>query len=239
MGKILIVEDDVDARTIIVQMVKNIDIGLEIYETGAAEVALHMARENEIDVFILDIQLEDYSGIELGLQLREIDTYKLTPIIFMSGAINREFEAYRHIHCYTFLEKPFNQKDIKRALETVINYGIINKEEKLRIHLKYKNMTYIIAEDDIIFIERKNRKLIIATRSQDIIHVSSLKKIREQLSNHFVQCHESFIINKAVIRKISYVEHSIYLENVDKAIPIGRSYMDVCKSLFEMSIYSD
>lgn len=224
MGKVLIVEDEENIRSGIVKIVKNINANLDVYETGAAKSAFFIAGENKIDIFILDIQLEDYSGLELAMQLREIDTYKVTPIIFISGAISKEFEAYRQIHCYAFIEKPFAIKDIREVLENIIVYGI-KKEEPLKLILKNKEATYIIKETDIIYIERRNRKLSIKTTNQVIDYsFDSLTRICEQLSNDFVQCHQGFVINKTFIRKIDHVENVLYLDKIEYAIPIGRKY---------------
>lgn len=226
MGKILIVEDEVNIRMGLVKMVKNINASLEIYDTGAAKAALLMATEDKIDMFILDIQLEDYSGIELALQLREIDIYKLTPIIFVSGDISKELDAYRQIHCYSFIEKPFKEKDIRQVLEDT-NYGIINEERCIKLKLKQKNITYVIRENDIIFIEKKNRILLIKTISEDINYSSiSLRLIQEQLSTDFLQCHKGFVINKTFIRKIDKDKKLVYLDSVDYNIPIGRKFIN-------------
>ncbi|MFQ7550004.1 MAG: hypothetical protein ACLRMZ_06545 [Blautia marasmi] len=43
--------------------------------------ALQYAKSNDISVFILDIQLEDYKGTSLAKQLRKLQGYKYTPII--------------------------------------------------------------------------------------------------------------------------------------------------------------
>lgn len=226
MGKILIVEDEVNIRMRLVKMVKNINASLVIYDTGAAKAALLMATEDKIDMFILDIQLEDYSGIELALQLREIDIYKLTPIIFVSGDISKELDAYRQIHCYSFIEKPFKEKDIRQVLEDT-NYGIINEERCIKLKLKQKNITYVIRENDIIFIEKKNRILLIKTISEDINYSSlSLRLIQEQLSTDFLQCHKGFVINKTFIRKIDKDKKLVYLDSVDYNIPIGRKFIN-------------
>ncbi|PKM50525.1 MAG: DNA-binding response regulator, partial [Firmicutes bacterium HGW-Firmicutes-7] len=209
----------------IVKIVKSINEDLNVYETGSAGESLLIAKENKIDVFVLDMQLEDYSGLKLAEELREIDIYRLTPIIFISGAISKEFEAYKRIHCYAFIEKPFTVKEVREVLENVIIYGIEKEQEQLKLTLKNNDRTYIIKKEEIIYIERKIRKLYIKTKNQEIIHSSSsLAQIFEQLSDDFAQCHQGFIINKKFIREINYSKNTIYLDNINYAIPIGRKY---------------
>ncbi len=50
MGKILIVEDEVNTRDAIVKIVKSINEDLNVYETGSAGESLLIAKENKINV---------------------------------------------------------------------------------------------------------------------------------------------------------------------------------------------
>ncbi|WP_229775528.1 response regulator [Anaerosalibacter bizertensis] len=63
-------------------------------------------------MFLLDIQLKDYSGFELAKEIRNIDNYKLTPIIFVTAIPTRELMAFKEIHCYDYIVKPFKEEEI-------------------------------------------------------------------------------------------------------------------------------
>ncbi|PKM93903.1 MAG: hypothetical protein CVU84_13420 [Firmicutes bacterium HGW-Firmicutes-1] len=142
MGKILIVEDDECIRESLCQIISSIDSKLEIFGTGSAEKALSIAKENIIDVFILDIQLEDYSGLDLAVKLRNTIRYVLTPIVFMSAAVAREFEAYRQIHCYSFIHKPVKWDELMEVLVTLITHSIYKVEESLTLKLQNNSIVY-------------------------------------------------------------------------------------------------
>ena len=49
---------------------------------------LRYAEDINYDIFLLDIQLKDYSGFELAKEIRNIDNYKLTPIVFYNCCTN-------------------------------------------------------------------------------------------------------------------------------------------------------
>lgn len=225
MGAILIVEDEIVIRKGLAHIVKTIDDKLEVFETGSAVEALKIANSVKIDIFFFDIQLLDYSGFDLAQQVREIDIYQLTPIVFITGVHSKELDAYRKIHCYSFIYKPFIPSDIERVFKE-IQEGLQNQAPKT-LKLKEKDFTYIINQDEIIYLESKNRKLLIKTIYEEAFFATlTLSKVAGQLSKHFMQCHKSYIINTSFISKIDRNHGYLNLHHVNHDIPIGRKYRD-------------
>ena len=85
MSKILLVEDNPDAVKRIIRYINKIFAELDVVSFPEAGDALQYAKVNDISLFILDIQLEDYKGTNLAKQLRELPEYKYTPIFFDTG----------------------------------------------------------------------------------------------------------------------------------------------------------
>jgi two-component system LytT family response regulator len=193
----MIVEDDMLIAKGLEAIIKSIDDNLDISITGYAEEALRYIENNHYDVFLLDIQLEDYSGIELAKKIRDRDEYKLTPIIFITAIPTRELIAFKEIHCYDYIVKPFTEKEVREALETIIHHGI-RKEDKSEIFkINQKSYSYILKQDEIIYIESKNKNLLLVTRSEEIkLSNYSLSKILEELGTGFMQCHRGYIIKE-------------------------------------------
>ena len=109
MSKILLVEDNPDAVKRIIRYINKIFAELDVISFPEAGDALQYAKANDISLFILDIQLEDYKGTNLAKQLRELPEYKYTPIIFETALAGEELSAYRDVKCYSFLVKPFGE----------------------------------------------------------------------------------------------------------------------------------
>ena len=240
MGKILIVEDEVDTRDAIVKIVKSINEELAIYETGAAGEALRTAKTERIDAFFLDIHLKDYSGIKLAKQIREMDIYKFTPIIFITGDHFCELEAFRNIHCHSFIMKPFTEDVVVQVFQEVITHGIIEEQPDPKIFLKEKQFNYVIKQEDIIYVEAMNNNLLIKTHYEELdIKKCSLTKFSKQLTNQFIRCHKSFIVNCSQITRIDKVNNILYIRKKNTTIPIGRKYKDIIfkslNDLFETS----
>lgn len=231
MANILIVEDEKLVANGLAEMVESINNNIEITITGYAEEALYYARSIEYDAFLLDIQLKDYSGLELAKEIREMGNYKLTPIIFITAIPTRELIAFKEIHCYDYIVKPFKEEEVKKALKTIINYGIKKEDRKNSIKFKQKDYSYVIVQDEIIYIEAKYGDLVVNTIKEKIdISRYTLKEIMDNLSDNFVQCHRGYIINTGYVEKIDKINDDVYLRGIEFPIPIGRRYKEFLRS---------
>lgn len=210
-------------------------IDVNIVKTQYAREALIFAQNNQVDIFILDIQLLDYSGLELARQIRELQSYLLTPIIFSTAMPTNELEAYRTTHCYNYLVKPFSQERVTETLMPILNQinngiediTVSEIKEEARLLLREKFVIYNIKQEEIIYVEYKNRKLLVKT-IREIYQTSTytLKQLQEMLVNNFVRCHRGYIVNKYYIHKVVRREYLIHLKDINYSIPIGRKYLE-------------
>lgn len=229
MNKILIVEDDQQIRDELIRVSKKINSKVEVLSTGYAKEALEIATNNKISAFFLDIQLIDYSGLELAKQIRSLKDYSFTPIVFITAIPTRELEAFKKTYCYDYIIKPFTYDEIEKVFKRIlIDYIEGAKDEgdnDSKLPLKFKGYTQLINLKDIVYVEYSNRKILIHTKKESIKYLSMpLKKFKLQLSNDFIQVHQSMIINKLYISKIDLSNRNIKLTGSDNEIPIGRSF---------------
>lgn len=229
MAKVLIVEDDLLTGKGLETIINSINSKIEIDITGYAGKALNYIKKANYDMFLLDIQLKDYSGFELAKEIRNIDNYKLTPIIFVTAIPTRELMAFKEIHCYDYIVKPFKEEEVRDTLETIINHGIATEvaEEDKYLKLKQRDYFYVIKQDEIIYIEAKNKKVFIITINESIaLSTYTLKQLLDKLTTDFIRCHKGYIINLNYIKKIDKVNNDIYLHGIELPIPVGRKYRD-------------
>jgi len=233
MKTILIVEDEITIQLGLERILLSIDPSLNIIKTAYASEALEIAQKSIIHSFLLDIQLLDYTGMLLGEQIRNINAYKFTPIIFITAIPTKEIIAYKQIHSYDYIIKPFTEEEVKRTMETVINYyqTPIQKDSNI-LKLKHKEITYNYRQKDILCIEARNRKLMITTAKEVAIFSKyTLSSIEKELDDNFLRCHKGFIVNADYIDKVDKSRLSIYLRNLSDPIPIGRKYIDELKEV--------
>lgn len=225
MVKIMIVEDEILIAKGLESIVESIRKDVDATITAYAAKALDSAKSIKYDLFLLDIQLKDYSGYELAKQIRNIDKYKLTPIIFITAIPTGELKAFKEIHCYDYIIKPFEKEKVKELIGTILNHGVKDKKEELTLKIKQRQYIYVLKQSEIIYIESNNKNLSIVTiKEKTKLSNYSLKTILTELGPNFVRCHRSFIINIEYISKILKDTNSIVLRNIDESIPIGRKY---------------
>lgn len=226
----MIVEDDLVISKGLEKIILKIDSDINIEATAYAGEAFELLQKISIDAFFLDIQLKDYSGLELAKQIRNIDKYKFTPIVFITAIPTREMIAFKKIHCYDYIVKPFDEKRVKDIFETIINHGI-NKDKKNILKLTQKTHTYMLKQDDILYLESELKKIKIITMNETVkVSNHTLKGLHKQLTKDFIRCHRGFIVNRDYIKEVNLSDNLIFLNNNNQSIPLGRSYKNNLKN---------
>lgn len=226
MGNILILEDEAVLRKNLKAIIMELDPEAKVYESGSVVKGLDLLIEVDMDILLLDIQLEDGNGLDFAKEVRKIDRYKLTHIVFITAVPTHAIMAYSETHCYSYIVKPFDKEQLKEALYTLIYYGYKvgdHKENKLELHLK--NCIFKIDMAEILYIEASNQKLYVHTILDTItVPNEPLKKMKSSLNEAFIQVHKAFIVNKEAIKAIHKAEKYIELHHTSTVIPIGRVY---------------
>ncbi|HEY3308716.1 MAG TPA: sigma-54 dependent transcriptional regulator [Desulfuromonadaceae bacterium] len=118
-SKILVVDDEHLIRWSLEQNLKK--QGYEVLTAGNGEDALRLAREEQPDLVLLDIQLPGISGIETLEKLKDNDEDILVIMVTAHGGLETAVNAMR-LGAYDYVSKPFNLDElsiiIKKALET-------------------------------------------------------------------------------------------------------------------------
>lgn len=227
MARLLIVEDELLIANRLSIIIESINPNIDIVIIDCAKKAFDYAENNYCNAFLLEVQIKDYSGLELAKKLRNIDDYKLTPIVFITSISTKKLTAYEKVHCYDYIIKPFKEEEVRNVLETIINYGIMNKKESKYLKLKRRRSSYLIRQEEIIYIESKNRKIFIVTKNKELnFSAYTLKYLMKKLGTDFVRCHKGYIVNTNFVDKIDKPNNDIYLKSIETPIPIGRKYKD-------------
>jgi DNA-binding NtrC family response regulator len=118
LNKILVVDDEHLIRWSLEQNLKK--QGYEVVTAGTGEDALQMAREQQPDLVLLDIQLPGISGIEVLEKIKEFDEDIIVIMLTAHGGLETAVNAMR-LGAYDYVSKPFNLDElsiiVKKALE--------------------------------------------------------------------------------------------------------------------------
>lgn len=87
MKKILLADDSVISRNLIKTLLLK---SYEVIESENANEALTKAKTNEIDLFLLDLNMPDMDGITLAKEIKKDARYSKKPIIILTSEVRNE-----------------------------------------------------------------------------------------------------------------------------------------------------
>lgn len=227
---ILVLEDEKSQRDVLVRIIEKNFLDSRVYSSESLAKARKLLKEKKFDLFLLDIEVLDGSGIDFAKEIRKIDKYKLTGIVFITANLIHMLEAFKEIHCYDFLIKPYNEKNVLDIIKLFENNNdSIEKEGKYVMFNIEGAITTKVYVEDIIYIEYDNRSCKVRTKNEIVlVKGSGLSKILKEISSdEIVQCHKAFAVNKKYIEKIARINNKmwdIYFWNCENSIPLGYKY---------------
>jgi len=114
---VLVVDDDDNIRTILKRSLER--HGFTVIEAGNGEAALEVARQNEIDVAILDIKMPGLSGLDV---LKELSVFRPDIGVIMATAVDDRQTAVDTIKmgAYDYITKPFNSDDVVQIVRKAV-----------------------------------------------------------------------------------------------------------------------
>lgn len=228
MKKVLILEDQKDTRDALTKIVKEVDDRAIVYALSSVEDAYYIALEKTIDLFLVDIILHperkdgDKSGADFAQNIRTVSKYQFTPIIFLTSLYDSKLYMYSSLHCYKFIEKPFDYKEVRAVISEAIRYHTEDGKDR-RIFFRRKGLLEAIAVQDIIYAQSVGYELlVVTTEERKEIPYKTCKTMLEELdSEDFLQCNRRTIVNRNFIKSVDTVNRYIYLNGCEDILAIG------------------
>ena len=240
MKRVLILEDDEEQRNIILDLLEeNIKEEIKVYTTDRAEEAYRYLLHTNIHLFLIDTILDtgingDVSGLYFAQAVRQIPQYYFTPMIFISSLEDPKLFSYKQLHCYAFVEKPYDKREFVQLIRGALKFPE-NNVRKRNLFLRIDGIIYSVKIDDILYLEGERRKLSIYTKKEKIIVKNkTLSGIMNELnSENFIRCSRFSIVNKRYVKYIDYVNQYIKLYGTDEVVEIGVSMKKRIRSQLE------
>lgn len=227
MGKnILIIEDNKACMDALVKITRECDSTSAVFCADNVEKAYKIAIEKRIDLFLVDIILEktpgDVSGMFFVNHVREIKHYQFIPIIFVTSLENYKMSAYDNLHCYKYIEKPFNVEQVKETIISALEFPNICENINRFFHYRKDGIIYSIDTNNLVYASYYYRNMQLHMK-QEIIDVPYLtcKKLLQELNDeYFIRCSRNTIVNKKYIDYIDQTNRYIGMVN-GKVLEIG------------------
>ena len=116
--KILIVDDVLTNREILVQMLER--IGAQIRQVDSGQAALAAVHQQQPDLVFMDIRMPGMDGVEALRRIRQ--KHAALPIVAISASVmQHEQQHYLASGFDAFLDKPFRLEDLYACLEQVLD----------------------------------------------------------------------------------------------------------------------
>ena len=226
--RIAIVDDERPARSELRHQIQELLKEAEIVEGDSGAAALQLAGDGKYELFFLDINLGDISGI-----------------IFVTAYSEYAVEAFE-LGVEDYVMKPFDQKRIQKVLDRCKVGG---KEENVqhadsqsqgkqapirRLAINSDGRTIIENVEDIVYIETYNRGCKIYTTEGEYCENKSIGEYEKKLDpEQFFRIHKSIIINLDKVREVfPWGSNSFSLRMrgyEDQILPIARDKTRILK----------
>lgn len=224
---VLIVEDNRACMEALTELTRKCDTVGAVFCVDNSADAYKYAIENEIDLFLVDIILDgknahDISGIVLIDHLRKMMRYEFTPVIFITSLVDEALNAFHNLHCYDYIEKPFDLEKVGKIISTALKAPLCDDRESGVFYYRKDGVLYALNIDRMIYLETSFRNVMIYTLDETIeIPYVSLKNFMKDLPRrHFIQCSRNVVVNRRFIEYVDKVNQMVKLRN-GKVVKIG------------------
>ena len=201
MTRILVLEDDDRSRESLCRMLEKISDQITV--DAAADLAgarLLLRSAVSFDLFLLDIHL------------------------MVTSIAGLEIEAYRRLHCYQYIVKPYIRAEIEEIVNKVLFH--IRTGNTPSILVKKDGINYKISCSEIVYCKAIPRGVCLCLKEEQLnVPYLSIRQLLEQLpKEQFFQCHRMYVVNQDAVMYYDLVNQVIQVEGYEERIDIGVTY---------------
>ena len=161
MYKIYLVEDEPNLNKLLKMYLEKESYSVKNFFRGN-EVIDHIC--DDVDLWILDINIPDYDGFQLFKMIREQRSN--APIIFISA---RDTEIDRlfgyEMGCEDYITKPFAPKELMIRVARLLKY--VYQKEEHQVFLEYGNYKINVEKRTVL---SENEELILTNKEFDLLY---------------------------------------------------------------------
>lgn len=122
--KILVVEDDADARQMLADYLAK--FGYEVMSAPSAEAALPLLDTGAPDLILSDVHMGRMSGIDLCAHLKQDPRFRLTPVVLLTGASDLKARiAGLAAGADDFFAKPVNAVELRTRVGSLLRVKVL------------------------------------------------------------------------------------------------------------------
>ena len=180
-------------------------------------------------VAIVDIQMDEMSGIELARRINAV--LPQCAIIFVTSYLGYATDVYEAEHAYFILKGELEQrigaalqKALTRKAPPVLHYPVTHG---------YRNVPCA----QVLCLERilRKTKLTLLSGMEEWTALPPAELLNAASAQQFIRCHQSYWVN---FRQIETMENDCFLLPNGLRIPISRTYRSAAREQFFLHLHS-
>ncbi len=230
MTHVMILEDDGASLEALAKILMEYSEDVCVHTASSYDEAKELLNTDiRYGLFLLDVNLEgenreDIGGILFAREIREQFRYTFTPVVMITAVGAMEMQAYRELHCYQYIMKPFLPEEVKEVVKKVLAKE--RQEEEPFIVVKRDGVNYQVRCTDIRYIEAIHRGVCLHLRGEDWnIPYMTLKQILSKVpEGMFLKCHRMFAVNRREVEYYDTVNRIVKLKSCTDTVEIGVTY---------------
>ncbi len=239
--RVLVVDDEPDARQRLLRMLRAVD-GVEVAgECGTGRDALRAIEAQPVDLVFLDIRMPGIDGLAVA---RELAARGGPLVVFVSAYDAHAIEAFR-IHAADYLLKPLDSARLREAVEHA-RAGVRRQRaersavptDSPRLTLRDGHRTYLTPVREILWIESFGNYARVHATDHRVVHRATMATLAEQLEPlGFVRIHRGVIVNAARVRQLRPRGRGQCEAILDTGVrlPVGRTYRELLEQTLRAS----
>lgn len=234
MIKIAVCDDEMEICSLIERVLIKIldeqcmEHDIDVYNSGEelCEKLKLGDRSYDYDLLLLDIEFPKMNGVETGRYIREKLKNQIMQIVYISSNQCYAMELF-DMRPLNFLIKPIDENAVRTVLQQFNN---INEKDRYIFRFKKGHNFYKIPVNNIVYFERKGRKIYIHLHDEQYDYYDSLELINENLQNfNFLFVHKSYLVNYRFVKIMAY-DHIVLYDGTQ--IPISQAKREQIRKKF-------
>lgn len=237
--KVLLVDDEVKARSVLTSHLSELGIDIEIVaEAENVAQAVKAIHKHEPDLVFLDVEMPGQDGFKLFNYLDEIHFQ----VIFVTGSRDHAIEAFK-VSALDYILKPIDRNELLKAVEKAKRSHTLKVSERLellkenvasqaklnRIALSTSESIEFVALEEIIYLKAdgpytefilSNGNTIVVSRS-----LGEFSFLEEDPG--FLKTHRSFLVNLVQVQRYQKEDGGVIVMQNGDHVSLSRYRKDL------------
>ncbi|MBE5932177.1 MAG: hypothetical protein E7263_02000 [Lachnospiraceae bacterium] len=181
-----------------------------------------------MDIALTEFGVRDVTGIDLAKKINQC--CPRCQIVYISDGNEYIDDIYDTKHVYLMSRENIDdkmQKAWERAMRTLTS--VMDKDV---IEIRSSGCRNYLHRDQILYIERDGRRILVVTPNNKYYCYESIKEIKNKLDERMIQIHGGGIVNLGYITYLGKGIAELSCQGIEKVFPVGRTFLKTAREAY-------